>query len=380
MGLLSQRILELCSLVLLASILHGPVAVRSINKQETRPFAAGRQITRLDVEIKTRDEKNAKIGSVHILPYSDHVWLDLGFKAWDLSDEKTISGAKPFRKNGATDRWENLELPDGEAMSIDDIFELRLEKKGLGGLTHAGDGLGGGWKPESITLFVNGEPFGGTLTVLPPGERLGQHRPAWRHLFRSIGVEDRFLNGLRVEPMEIEKGSGWFTGLIAGLTTPFKNLKISGWQEGPLEQYQAHDQYTSDGEVKDDPPIERVSVEGILYNPPHSGTDGYITLDLRLETVTIFSADGTRTDYTVNSENGIPHRRYIRVEYVRRNLGNPIDNRYKIEKWAIGDRFYAEGRVRWDTDEMGFYEIHPALGEAFLRRLNTPSPQSSRSQ
>lgn len=355
------------------SFISQPAAAQTGNAPEKPAVLRGKQITRIDVEIKTRNEKNAKIGSFHLLPYSDHVWLDLGFKAWDLSDEKTTSGAKPFRKNGATDRWENLPLPDGEAMSIDDIFELRLEKKGLGGLTHAGDAIGGGWKPESVTLFVNGEPFGGTLPILPPGEQLYWNRPAWRHLFRPIGVEDRFLYGLRVEPLEVEKGSGWFTGFIAGLTTPFKRLKISGWQNGPIEQYSPNDPYTSDGEVKNDVSIDRVAVEGVLYNPPHLGTDGYVTLDLRLETVTTFSANGVKTGHSINAENGIPHRRFIRAEYVRISSGHPNDNRYKTEKWSAGDRFFAEGRVLWDTDEMGFYEVHPDFGDVFLRRLRSPN-------
>ncbi len=373
MGLVSRRDLVMCSLVVLFALsglfISDSAASQPVNMPETRSFSAGKQITRLDVEIKTRNEPNAKIGSLHLLRGSDHVWLDLGFKAWDLSDAKITSGAKPFRKNGATDRWENLQLPDGEAMLIDDIFELRLEKKGLGGFTHARDGFDGGWKPESITLFVNGGPFDGTLSVLPPGEQLDRDRPAWRHLFRSIGAEDRFLYGLRVEPIQVEDGSSWFTGLIAGITTPFKKLKISGWQNGPLEQYRLDDPYTSDGDVKSDPLIDRVSVEGVLYSSPHTGTDGYVTLDLRLQTITIFSGNGVKTEHSVNAENGIPHRRFIRVEYLRKKPGQPDDNRYKTEKWSVGDRFYAEGHIRWDTDEMGFYEIHPDLGDAFLRRL-----------
>lgn len=373
MGLLSRVALVSSKLVVFLSLsfISTSAEAQTVISPETPTPLRGKPITRIDVEIKTRNEKNAKIGSFHLLPGSDHVWLDLGFKAWDLSDEKTVSGRKPFRKNGATDRWENLPLPDGETMSIDDIFELRLEKKGLGGLTHAGDGVDGGWKPESVTLYVNGEPFGGTFPILPPGEQLYWNRPAWRHLFKPVDVQDRFLYGLRVEPLEVEKGSGWFTGLIAGLTTPFKKLKISGWQNGPLEQYRTNDPFTSDGDVKNDPSIDHVAVEGVLYNPPHLGTDGYVTLDLRLETVTTYSAAGAKT-VAVNVENGIPHRRFIRVEYVRISSGHSNDNRYKTEKWIVGDRFYAEGRVLWDTDEMGFYEVHPDFGNAFLRRLNSP--------
>ncbi len=328
----------------------------------------------MDVEIKTRDENNATIGSLQLVPGSNHVLLDLGFKAWDLSALPTTSGTRPFHKKGAVDRWEQLPLPEGETITTDDLFEFRLEKKGLGGFTHTEDGFNGGWKPESVTLFVNGQPFGETLLVLPSGQKLDKNRPAWRHLFRTISAEERFLLGLRVEPAQ--DGSNWFVQLIAGLTTEFKKLHLSGWQNGPLEQYRADDQFTSDGDVKDDPPIEHVSVKGVLYNPPRSGTDGYVTLDLRLQTITILHADGTKMAYSVDTEGGIPHRahrRYIRVEYKWRKKGQPNDRRYRTERWSVGDRFYAEGKIRWDTDRNGFYEVHPDFGEVFLRRFNASS-------
>ena len=336
-----------------------------------RSPAGSNQITRLDIEIKTRDEAWATIGRFHIIPGSDHVWLDLGFKAWDLSSLPTVSGKSPFHKKGGVDRWENLPLAKDEALTINDLFELRLEKKGLAGFTHAIDGLGGGWKPESVTLYVNGERFGEPLSVLPSGQKLNVFRPAWRHLFRPMSAEERFLYGLRVEPIPVE--SNWLGQFIAGVTTEFKKLKISGWQHGPLEQYLTNDPYTSDGDAKNDPLIERASVEGTLYRPPKSGTDGYVTLDLRIKTVTIFHPDGTRTSYPVDTAGGIPHRRYIRVEYKWRRPGQPNDRRYRTEKWSVGDVFYAEGVVRWDTDGCGFYEIHPDYGEAFLHRLNLPA-------
>ena len=333
----------------------------------------GQRVFRLDVEIKTRDERGAAIGSFQLLPGSNHVWLDLGFKAWDLTTLPTTSGIGPFNKKGMVDRWEHLPLPEGETFTTDDIFELRLEKKGLGGFTHAWDGFSGGWKPESVALFVNGLPFGETFPVLPSGQKLDKNRPAWRHLFRAVSAEERFLLGLRVEPIPVE--SNWLGQLIAGITTEFKKLRVSGWQNGPLEQYRADDQFTSDGDAKNDPLIERVSAEGVLYKPPRSGTDGYVTLDLRLQTVTIFNANGTKNEYAVNTEGGIPHRRYIRVEYKWRKKGQPNDRRYRTEKWSVGDRFYAEGGIRWDTDWNGFYEIHPDFGEAFLRRLKSSSPK-----
>ena len=371
-----RRILTTVSILILTLSVLGVVGsgqTRSPTNSASLSPSHGQRLFRLDVEIKTRDERDATIGSFQLIPGSNHVWLDLGFKAWDLSSLPTVSENRPFNKKGGVDRWENLPLPEQETITTDDIFELRFEKKGLAGFTHAIDGFGGGWKPESVTLFVNGEPFGETLSVLPSGQKLSIDRPAWRHLFKAASAEERFILGLRVEPIPVE--SNWLGQLIAGITTEFKKLRVSGWQNGPLEQYRADDQFTSDGDAKNDPLIEHVSAEGVLYKPPRSGTDGYVTLDLRLQTVTIFNANGTKTEYAVNTEGGIPHRRYIRVEYKWRKKGQPNDRRYRTEKWSVGDHFYAEGSIRWDTDWNGFYEIHPDFSEAFLRRLKSPSPK-----
>ena len=363
MAKIPLRILTSIAVVFASSVLPQSGS-GDVIQAASQPLSPATRITRLDVEIKTRDEKNAAIGP-QIIPGSNHVWLDLGFKGWDLSTIPTAAGTEPFGIKGGVDRWENLPLPERDIFTVDDLFELRIEKKGLGGFTHAGDGSNGGWKPESVTLFVNGKPFGDTLPVLPSGQSLDKKRPAWRHLFRPVSVEERFLLGLRVEPLE---AGNWFEGLVAGITTPFKKTGLSGWQNGPLQQYRKGDQFTSDGDVKDDPAIEHVAVEGILYNPPSPGTDGYITLDLRLNSITIFNAAGTRTQYSVDNEGGVRHPRFIRVEYVRVKNGQPNDDRYKIEKWSIGDRFYAEGRILWDTDRIGFYELHPDFGESFIRK------------
>lgn len=363
------KTLKVVSILILSSFSH----IASLNAAAARPLisAAARSgipIARLDVEIKTRDENNATIGKFQMVPGSNHVWLDLGFKAWDLSSLKTASGRSPFHIKGGVDRWENIPIPANVQLTTDDLFQIRLEKKGWAGFTHAFDGFAGGWKPENITLYVNGEKFGETLAVLPPGEKLNKDRPAWRHLFKDISAEERFLNGLRIEPIA-EVGS-WFGHVIAGVTTPFKLLNISGWQHGPLKRYKEHDRFTSSGPVKEDLPIEHVSVEGVLYTKPRPATDGYLTLDLKLSVVRIRGANGAISEYAVNSERGIRHDRYIRVEYQRIKIGRGWDSRLRTEKWSIGDRFYAEGKIFWDTDAGGFYEIHPDLGDAFLKRIN----------
>jgi hypothetical protein len=329
----------------------------------------------VDVEIKTRNEAHATIGNQILsdgtLP-SNHVWLDLGFKAWDLTATPTSGGQAPFKKAGAIDRWENLPLPASDTFTTDELFELRIEKKGLGNWTHAEDGIEGGWIPEAVTLFVNGKQFGGPLPILPSGEQLDKDRPAWRHLFKPFTAEERFVWGLRVEP--IAGGSSRFDELISGLTTLAKKHHISGWQDGPIKQYRPNDYLTTDDAVKQDPPIAHAVVVGRLINPPSPGTDGYVSLDLELEEIGVYDTSGKLTEYPVKTAAGVPHSRYIRVEYFRIKPGESDDDRYKSENWKVGERFYAEGRILWDTDRSGFYEVHPDRGAAFMRRLGSGSP------
>jgi hypothetical protein len=359
--------------------------LRAVNTPSTRPLInavegstpSGEPITRLDVEVKTRDEAHATIGNQPVpdgkFP-SNHVWLDLGFKSWDLTATPTSGGQTPFKKRGGTDRWENLLLPPGEVFTTDDLFEIRIEKKGLGNWTHAEDGIDGGWMPEEVSLFVNGKKYIATLPILPQGEQLDKDRPAWRHLFKPLSTEDRFLWGLRVEPMA--GGSSRLDELISGVTTIAKQYHISGWQDGPIRQYRQNDQLTTDDAVKQDQQISHASLVGTLINPPSPGTDGYVSLDLNLEGIKIYYSGGEIKEYQVNAAAGVPHHRYIRVEYLRIKQGEPDDDRYKSENWKVGDRFYAEGKIQWDTDRGGFYEIHPDRGEAFMHRVEHALPQT----
>jgi hypothetical protein len=113
----------------------------------------------------------------------------------------------------------------------------------------------------------------------------------------------------------------------------FKKEDISGWEDGP---------------------VATAEVEGRLINPPSPGSDGYVSLDLD---VSQLSAGGQTV--TFDPSGNLPHR-YLRVEYLHRDLNGHDDVAY--QNWHVGDKLRAVGRVRWDTDKQGFYEVHPAYG------------------
>jgi hypothetical protein len=290
-------------------------------------------IRSIRIRVVTQDVPNAGFpASLFLLPAGE-VWLDLGPQAWQLV-KPTNHGGLPFAR-GATDEFTVCGSPATcGGYTVDDLLQVRLEKKGLGGLTGAADGPDGGWMPKEVTLFVNDAVFAGPIRVLADGQQLDHARPAWRHLLKpGADARTRFLWGLRAVPNS--RPSGHLDEWLSFGTSIFKKSGISGWQPGPM------------------PTDEQLvaTVEGELYAAPSSGADGFVTLDLQLRAVIL----GSR-EVEIGSPTGIPHPRYIRVEYV-----NGDDMRHA--GWRIGTRLRVTGPVRWDTDRDGFFEIHPTRGE-----------------
>jgi hypothetical protein len=261
------------------------------------------------------------------------VWLDLGPQAWQLVKPTNHAGL-PFVR-GATDEF-TVCGPPGTCggYTVDDLLQVRLEKKGLGGLAGAEDGPDGGWMPKEVTLFVNNVVLAGPIRVLADGQQLDHDRPTWRHLLKpDADARTRFLWGLRAVPNS--RPSGHLDEWLSAGTSIFKRGGISGWRPGPM------------------PTDEQLvaTVEGDLYAEPSSGTDGFVTLDLQLRAVILEDRA-----MEIGSPTGIPRPRYIRVEYV-----NGDDMRYA--GWRIGTRLRVTGPVKWDTDRDGFFEIHPTRSE-----------------
>ena len=63
----------------------------------------------------------------------------------------------------------------------------------------------------------------------------------------------------------------------------------------------------------------------------------------------------------VHQQTGIPHHRYIRIEYAPRNGSGQDDTRYM--NWKVGDKFDVSGPVLGDTDREGFFELHPTRAQ-----------------
>jgi hypothetical protein len=264
----------------------------------------GERIRSLAVRIKTSGEEGAGT--------KNPVWFDVGPVAWQLN----LPSHRDFAK-GATDTYK-LPLPvTAEALTTDDLIYVRLEKKGVFGFTNAPDFRGGGWKPESLSLLVNGRVYGETFTV---NQWLRKRRSEWRRLLRPLPPDEQFVRGLR---LEINSATGRFGEVIAWVTTKFKNRGISGWNPGP---------------------VETATVTGVLKRKPSFGTDGFASLDMELE-----SAEVGGRRFALDGSAGIRHKRYIRIEYKHRDKPVP----------KLGERVRVSGAVRWDTDKGGFYEIHP---------------------
>jgi hypothetical protein len=156
---------------------------------------------------------------------------------------------------------------------------------------------------------------------------------------RRLGADEQFVNRLRVTQARASKHADEY---IAGASTVFKNLGISGWQSGP---------------------VKHAEIVGTLYHPPSAGTDDCVSLDLDVERVVVGRKWlGLKENaFDIGTSGGVPHHRYIRIEYAHRSTGGQDDARY--EGWKVGDKLRVAGPVRWDTDREGFFELHPTRAQ-----------------
>jgi hypothetical protein len=186
------------------------------------------------------------------------------------------------------------------------------------------------WKPSQITVTVNGRVFG-TYGI---EERLKAGHSNWTKLVRPMAPGEEFVRFLRAVPNIQSTHAGED---IAGASTIFKNLGISGWKSGPIPQ---------------------ATVQGRLIHPPSCGSDGYVSLDLDVQTVTVDKALlGSADDPVKVNTESFPHPRFIRIEYLRVDDHGNLDERYV--DWHVGEVFQVSGPVMWDTDKSGFFELHP---------------------
>jgi hypothetical protein len=252
---------------------------------------------------------------------TDDVWFDVGPHAWKVNEHVL---------DKSTSTTIHLSIPSG--MRADEFTEFRVAKKGINGWTGAPEGFvlshptwSNRWHPKSLELFVDGKVFW-RIAEFPQTVILDRDTPSWRVWVRPLSTEQQFAYDLRdtINPITGHAGE-----VISRFTTYFKALNISGLQNGPL---------------KSDSRFPAAMVVGTLEHPPSPGTDGFVSLDLRLERVEM----NGRT-FIVDGTGSIPRQRFIRVEYCHHHNAWP----------QLHDRVEIAGQVRWDTDQDGFFEIHP---------------------
>ncbi len=256
------------------------------------------------------------------------VYFDIGPYSWKLN--------KPRHNDFEAGSDFTYSLKPPKNLTVNDILWLRLHKKGLFGVTGTGDGLTGAWHPASLTLIVNGNEF---RTVLVDGS-LNSCCWYWRSLLTSDRDLALFARSLRIKHNRelhfIDKVSGWLT------TNLFKKRGISGWLDEPVKK-----ECRGSSKITLSLPTS-VCVIGNVTAIGYS-TDGLETIDIKVAQVQNCPGNNSCSDtQIIDAEHGFTRNRYIRIE-----------NGKKRTRLALGTTTRICGRVQWDTDREGWWEIQP---------------------
>jgi hypothetical protein len=252
------------------------------------------------------------------------IYMDVGPVGWQLNGDENL-----FEK-GADRRYD---LPVPASFTTDDLLWIRLHKKGVGGFLNMTDGPDGAWKPSEVELLVNGESY----YKVEVNQWLDRQHPFWIVEMRAFSpntAAERFLRSLRVTPNRPLTPA---QESLARLTTPFKIMGISGWLPGI---------------------VPSACATGVVRQAFVS-TDGLTTIDLALRAIEV----GGSTSI-LDGQHGIPHQRFLRVES---RFG---DGQGRRPGAATGMRIC--GAVRWDSDNEGWYEIHPRAASDLTILPNNP--------
>ena len=293
------------------------------------PAANPVSVQSLAVQITTRDLRGAGTDNA--------VYFDVGPWAWRLN--------KKWRNDferGHTDTFP-LEVPTG--FDLRDIVWLRLHKKGLFSVTGTRDGFTGAWRPERIALLVNGVEYASAEVTQPLNSRFW----FWTGL-KGIDVfadPDSFARSLRLKPNE---KLDWLARVTGFFTTPlFKKRGISGWIECPQQKESGGSNACSRR-----PAI--ICATGSVFRTAAVSNDGLATIDLAVNTLEFCSSSlNCQERADLFPAQAQTRRRFLRVEHRHRGKGVPKKD----------DVIRACGKLLWDTDKEGWWEIHPI--EAPLR-------------
>lgn len=221
----------------------------------------------------------------------------------------------------------DVTMPITPGLRVGDILWLRLHKKGGIGF----DGFPGvDWNVASLRVDVNGRPF----ATVPVHRALTQRRPMFvARITDSYDPVELFRLALSTTPNEhpitfLGRALGFFT-------TPFLKLhNVSGWKET-------------------DVPMMRVA--GIVYRRPARSTDGLATIDVAVQSA----------GPAANAPLVPVHCRFLRIEY--RWEGRALPD--------MASMVDVSGPVKWDTDDEGWFELHPSTSSEVRSQ---PATQASR--
>jgi hypothetical protein len=241
------------------------------------------------------------------------VYFDVGPLGWKLQ-----SSANDFEA-GSDRTYGPLDL-HGLNLRTSDFTWLRLQKKGVGGVTGTGDGIDGEWKPHRVDVIVNG---GTALSKVIDYWLKDPESPTW--IFRlhpEFSSEEQFVRSLRLLSNDaLHLGDE----TIAYVTTKlFKSNGISGW-------------LATD--------IGTASAVGTLIRSPGVSTDGFATIDIQVDEITV--GQPARTWY-LDGAHGISHPRFLRAEYL--HFASLPQNSQRVR---------IQGPVWVDSDRESWWELHP---------------------
>lgn len=278
-------------------------------------------VTRLEVRIVTHREHGAGTDNT--------VYFDIGPLAWKLN--------KRFHndfESGADDTYE-LSVPND--FTLNEILWLRLHKKGFACFIGTSDGLMGAWHPKSVTLIVNGSEWEPVLV----GDPLNSSCWYWRSPRLDRSGLDLFARSLRMRP---NAKLGLFSRLSGFITIVFKKNGISPWLSDPaVKECKRNSQSVQ--------PIvpTLVCATGEVVRKAHS-TDGLETMDMKVAMIEACAEDINNCPGVVRIDpaHGFKLPRYLRIE-----------NRHAHNRVDVQTVARICGTLRWDTDNEGWWEIHP---------------------
>jgi hypothetical protein len=321
---LRLRLKIVSGLVLVVSMISwsptGRAQLHSAGDMQTKETSAVK-VTSLKVRIVTSRNRGAGTDNV--------IYFDVGPVAWKLD--------RLFHNDfeAGDDDTYNLKVPAG--LTTDEILWIRLHKKGIFGVTGTKDGFAGAWHPESVTLIVNDVEF----VKFNPDHVLNSRCWFWRAPAPDHSDLDLFARSLRIRPNDRLNFAGKALGFLT--TNVFKKNGISGWISDPADRECGGLIHNREG---DDSAV--ICANGEITRKA-SSTDGLKTIDMRVTQIDACPEDDKPcTKRTVlTPDNGFKLARYIRVE-----------SRFQISIPRGGTARIC-GKLRWDTDREGWWEIHP---------------------